>query len=284
MAPVPSPISPPRIPYPEAAMSALAVDRAAWRTLIDTIFPAAKTTEGIFAAVAYCRARGLDVFKRPVSIVPVWNGAMKREVETVWAGISEIRTTAHRTGQYAGADKPEFGPMVTETFKGASRGQSSETREMTVTYPEWCTFTAYRIVNGNRCPFPATVFWLEAYGRWKGTDVPNEMWAKRTMGQLMKCAEAAALRMAFPEEIGNDYTADEMVGQTVTFAAAEAPPIKYAPNAKQIAAPPPAVLAPATMDEAIELARKHFDELPDAPPPPDDDDFKGLPAGAGEEE
>jgi hypothetical protein len=46
-------------------------------------------------------------------------------------------------------------------------------------------------------------------------EVPNEMWAKRPFGQLDKCVEAAALRKAFPEELGNTYTVDEMEGRTI---------------------------------------------------------------------
>ena len=37
--------------------------------------------------------------------------------------------------------------------------------------------------------------------------------ANRPVGQLEKCAEAGALRRAFPEEIGNALTAEEMEGQ-----------------------------------------------------------------------
>jgi hypothetical protein len=36
------------------------------------------------------------------------------------------------------------------------------------------------------------------------------MWEKRANGQLEKCAEAAALRRAFPEELGSDYSIDEI--------------------------------------------------------------------------
>ena len=36
------------------------------------------------------------------------------------------------------------------------------------------------------------------------------MWKQRPYGQLEKCAEAAALRKAFPEELGNEYAAEEM--------------------------------------------------------------------------
>ena len=49
------------------------------------------------------------------------------------------------------------------------------------------------------------------------------MWASRPVGQLEKCAEAGALRRAFPEEIGNDLTAEEMEGQHIIDDAAHAP-------------------------------------------------------------
>ena len=38
------------------------------------------------------------------------------------------------------------------------------------------------------------------------------MWLKRPRGQIEKCAEAAALRSAYPEEIGNEYVPEEMAG------------------------------------------------------------------------
>ena len=62
-------------------------------------------------------------------------------------------------------------------------------------------------------------------------------------GQLDKAAEAAALRAAFPEELGNDYAAEEMEGQVIDHVeAAAAPPrptrdqfIEPEPNASAIA-------------------------------------------------
>jgi L-fucose mutarotase/ribose pyranase (RbsD/FucU family) len=39
------------------------------------------------------------------------------------------------------------------------------------------------------------------------------MWVKRPHGQLLKCAKAASLRAAFPEEA--DYTAEEMEGKVI---------------------------------------------------------------------
>jgi len=60
------------------------------------------------------------------------------------------------------------------------------------------------------------------YAKWADTEVPNDMWANRPVGQLEKCAEAGGLRRAFPEEIGNALTAEEMEGQHTLDGAAHA--------------------------------------------------------------
>jgi hypothetical protein len=46
-------------------------------------------------------------------------------------------------------------------------------------------------------------------GKQKIGEEPNSMWEKRPHGQLGKCAEAAALRKAFPEETGGAYIEEE---------------------------------------------------------------------------
>ena len=107
-----------RLPYHVGIKAKYDVDVAAWRVLTESIFPAAKTPEAIGMALAYCKQRGLDIFKRPVHIVSVWNSSLKKTVETVWPGISELRTTASRTRNYAGIDECEFGPTKTAVFKG----------------------------------------------------------------------------------------------------------------------------------------------------------------------
>ena len=80
-------------------LTELGLDLNTWKVLTESIFPTAKTAEGILLAVRYCQARGLDVLKRPVHVVPMWSRALGREVETVWPGINEVQVTAARTGQ-----------------------------------------------------------------------------------------------------------------------------------------------------------------------------------------
>lgn len=192
--------TPARLPMPSStALSG--IDEQQWRVLCETIFPSAKTAEAIEMAVSYCSARKLDVFKRPVHIVPVWDSNKRQLVETVWPGLHEIRSTAHRTNSYAGSDPVAFGPEVTKKLGPKE-----------VTFPESATFTVYRITQGQRCGYTQTVFFEEVVSTKKGGE-PTPMWLTRTKGQLAKCAEVAALRMAFPEELGNDYIPEEMEGK-----------------------------------------------------------------------
>jgi phage recombination protein Bet len=156
----------------------------------------------------------------------MWSSVAGKMIETVWPGISELRTTAFRAGQYAGMSEPDFGPMIERTFKGtAGRGKAKgEERSVTLKFPEWCRVTITRELNGTKRRFVGPkVFWLEAYAKLAYTDVPNDMWANRPVGQLEKCAEAGALRRAFPEEIGDALTAEEMEGQRAFEGAAHAP-------------------------------------------------------------
>jgi hypothetical protein len=66
-----------------------------------------------------------------------------------------------------------------------------------------------------RCDFTAVEYWMENYATaGRESEAPNAMWQKRAYGQLAKCAEAQALRMAFPEATGGEPTAEEMEGKT----------------------------------------------------------------------
>jgi phage recombination protein Bet len=242
-----------RLPYVSLIGDAFGIDNVRWKVLTDSIFPSAKSTESVVMALTYCKARGLDIFKRPVHIVPMWSSILGKEVETVWPGVSELRTTAFRTKQYAGCDAAEFGPNKTHSFKGRVRGKGKnapdEDIQLEMTFPEWCQITVHRLIGGRVVRFSGQkVYWLEAYARRGKADVPNDMWCKRPFGQLEKCAEAAALRRAFPEEIGNELTAEEMEGQQVTLIEA-APAIPTPPTPP---APPKIEAQPEIPADALE--------------------------------
>jgi len=193
----------PRLPYHPAIEERFGIDQASWKALVEAVFPLATSIDSVILALSYCRARKLDPFKRVVYIVPIWSKADGKMIDTVWPGIGELRTTAFRTGLYAGRDDAEFGPEITEKVGNVE-----------VTFPEWCKVTVYRVCGGERRAFAGPkVYWMETYATRSRTDQsPNEMWGKRTRGQLEKCAEAAALRAAFPEELGDELTNEEAPG------------------------------------------------------------------------
>lgn len=254
-------IQPSRMPIPAAVAKEFEVGPTEWRVLVDQIFPAAKSIEAVMMALAYCRKRNLDIFKKPVHIVPMWSSAKKQMVETVWPGIAEIRTTASRTGEYAGIDAVEFGPIVDRKFEGqVKNGSNWEDTTKTVRFPEWASVVVYRMVGGQKCAYHAKVYWEETYATVGKSDLPNDMWAKRPRGQLDKCVEAAALRKAFPEELGNTYVAEEMEGRTIDGVAVEHAATPQPPKPPAPPAPP----AAKTVDVVDGTTGEVFDNVEDA--------------------
>ena len=194
-------ISGPRLAYHPEMQNRFGIDKSQWIALIDAIFPLATTVESVVMALSYCRARNLDPFKRVVHIVPIYNRNLDRFVDTIWPSIAELRTTAFRTNCYAGKGPTVYGPDLVVTVGSTE-----------VVVPEYVQISVYRFVNGQRLEFHGPrVYWLETYVQaGRNDENPNAMWKKRARGQLEKCAEAAALRVAFPEECGNDYIPEEL--------------------------------------------------------------------------
>ncbi len=181
-------------------------DQALVNVLGNSFYPGAKP-ESIRMVLEYCRAAGLDPMQRPVHIVPMWQSSIGAMMDVILPGIGLYRTQAARTGQYAGISDPEFGPVRTEFIGGQE-----------VTFPEWCKITVKRrMPDGYIAEFSHVERWLECYAIKGGKErsvAPNAMWTKRAFGQLSKCAEAGALRKAFPE-IGAVPSAEEMQGKSL---------------------------------------------------------------------
>ena len=136
----------------------------------------------LFAMVA--QRSGLDPFAKQIY-------AVKRAGRvTFQTAIDGYRSTAERTGEYAGSAEPEFGPLVATPFE----------------HPEWARVTVYRTRPVQRIEQSATAYWAEFYPG------PNQgqMWQKMPRNQLAKCAEALAFRKAFPFVLSDLYTDTEM--------------------------------------------------------------------------
>lgn len=140
-----------------------------------------------------CQRTGLDPFTKQIHLVPRWdsraNGGRGGEVRTPITGIDGLRSIAERTGVYAGNDDP--------TFDDESK-------------PNKATVTVYKVVQGQRYGFTATARWSQYFpGEKQGF-----MWNKMPHLMLGKCAEALALRKAFPTVMSGLYVAEE-IGQVV---------------------------------------------------------------------
>lgn len=172
--------------------------------------------KGLALVMSYCKARKIDPLLKPVHIVKMKSKIGERWVDedTIMPGIGLYRIQASRSG-CMGISQPAFGDIVHE------RVGSIELR-----YPLSATVAVKKLMpNGLIAEFQATEFWLENYankgakyegGKKVGIDAsPNDMWAKRPFGQLAKCAEAQALRKAFPEVVDNLPTFEEKAQQEV---------------------------------------------------------------------
>lgn len=179
--------------------------------LSTSLYPGANVNS-IKMVLGYCKASGLDPMQKPVHIVPMWDSKSGSMRDVVMPGIGLYRTQAARTG-CAGVTEPEFGPDIIDRIGGAD-----------ITYPAWCKVTVKRrLATGEVVDFTAKELWKENYAVRGGKEksiAPNAMWMKRPYGQIAKCAEAQALRKAFPE-IGSEPTADEMAGKTLNEYAGE---------------------------------------------------------------
>jgi hypothetical protein len=74
-------LAPMRLPVSQNLLGQLGVTEPQWRTLTDQLYPAARSVESIALVLAYCNSRGLDPYKKPVHIVPVYSSALKRMVD-----------------------------------------------------------------------------------------------------------------------------------------------------------------------------------------------------------
>jgi phage recombination protein Bet len=190
--------------------------------LQSSLYPGA-SFDSIKMVLGYCKAAGLDPMQKPVHIVPMWDSKSSRMRDVVMPGVGMYRTQASRSGAFAGVTEPEFGPDTSDVIGGQE-----------IMFPAWCRVTVKRrLPTGEIASFTAREFWRENYAVKGGKEksvAPNAMWTKRPYGQIAKCAQAQALRLAFPE-LGSAPAAEEMEGKTldagyveVETAAAPAPP------------------------------------------------------------
>ncbi|MFS7187907.1 phage recombination protein Bet [Serratia proteamaculans] len=196
------------------SVAAMGIDEPTWNALKNSIYPGARD-DSVVMAVSYCIARQLDPLMKPVHLVPMSvKDAATNRYETrdvVMPGIGLYRIQAERSGNHAGDKEPEYGPDVTQMLGGVE-----------ITFPAWCQYTVLKErADGKIVEYHAKEYWLENYAT-AGRDslAPNSMWKKRPYAQLVKCAEAQALRKGWPEN-GQQPTAEEMEGKSLDISDAK---------------------------------------------------------------
>ena len=190
------------------------IDQHVWSALKNSLYTGAKD-ESIKMVLDYCKAAKLDPLQKPVHIVPM---SVKNSLtgkyeykDVVMAGVGLYRIQAARSQQYAGVSEPEFGEDIITDIGGVK-----------ITYPKWCKVTVKKMINNTIVEFTAKEYWTENYATaGKDSLAPNAMWRKRPYAQLAKCAEAQALRKAFPEIVSQHPTAEEMEGKVLNEFGAE---------------------------------------------------------------
>ena len=138
-----------------------------------------------------CQRTGLDPFMRQIYAVKRWDSVSRRETMTIQTGIDGYRLIAERTGKYSPGREP--------TYQYDEKGQIISS-------------TAYvkkQTSDGTWHEVAATAFFNEYCQRTK-EGKPTRFWMQLGHAMIAKCAEALALRKAFPGDLSGIYTKEEM--------------------------------------------------------------------------
>lgn len=155
--------------------------------MIYNIYAKGASRDEFAVLMEIAKARRLNPLLRQCYFVKRWDSKARVEVWAVQAGIDGIRAVAERTGKYDGQDEPEYEERDGTVLKATVR----------VYRKDWTR--------------PAVgVAYMSEYVQKTKEGAPTHFWKNMPHIMLAKCAEALALRKAFPEDMSGLYIPEEM--------------------------------------------------------------------------
>lgn len=168
----------------------LKITKEQYDTFVTSISTQSPTKEEIQLHLWYCDSKNVNPLDKLIYFT-------KRQGRyTPITSIDFMRLRAESSNSYAGSDDAEFYYKKDEEKK-------------IVTAIDSAKVTVWKMVGGQRCAFSATARWSE-YAPLNINDKSAFMWKKMPHTMLAKCAEALALRKAFPGQLHGLYASEEM--------------------------------------------------------------------------